>query len=502
MHFSTVFVDFWSDAVIVAVKYFFIFLCSFLIYKKLLRIPICTGKVMLDGVLSAALVVILYGINQYIIGAIFITVAMFCVASGLIYKQSLSVSFVTGIIAAGMANIVFSAATIVGLTITYFFFHFFPLVPKETIMDRGFVFLGLLQLLIATIPFRFSRLKNGMPYLQQGRAGKFGVVVSLLLLLAVTLLSNYPNNEIRTPLYIVVAAEVCLALILWWRAKIIARFRERMGQKQRSDLEAENRRLREENDALRRDGEKLAKIVHTYGKLFRTVGTELKEVNETAVYPSEAEAQRARDLLESIDAMAKEVSIEFFDYRNRDKRFPLTGVSAVDAVISGMGRQAYEEGVSFEFDFSGSVKYLAETEISGGDLAKLISDLLENAIIAERDSRIKNILLYISVCEDKYVLEISDSGIPFEADTVARLGRQRATTHADTGGSGYGMLTVFELLEKCGASFTLEEFEPGGLFTKKIAIRFDGLSQFRLKTERPELAAIGEGRKTIACSNL
>ena len=65
------------------------------------------------------------------------------------------------------------------------------------------------------------------------------------------------------------------------------------------------------------------------------------------------------------------------------------------------------------------------------------------------------------------------------------LGLTRHTTHADNGGSGIGLVTTYESLQKYGASFMIEEYEPdSGLFTKKISVTFNNLRQYILLTCR------------------
>jgi hypothetical protein len=85
----------------------------------------------------------------------------------------------------------------------------------------------------------------------------------------------------------------------------------------------------------------------------------------------------------------------------------------------------------------------------------------------------------MGIADGCFELSIQDSGIPFEAETLANLGLKKTTTHIDTGGSGIGYLTVFEILSESGASLSITECATGNYaFTKSIKVRFDGKSKY------------------------
>lgn len=70
----------------------------------------------------------------------------------------------------------------------------------------------------------------------------------------------------------------------------------------------------------------------------------------------------------------------------------------------------------------------------------LLADLVENAIIAIRSRTSKRILVSISISEGHYLIDVFDGGIPFEAETIINLGLKKITTHADSSGSGIGLV--------------------------------------------------------------
>lgn len=98
---------------------------------------------------------------------------------------------------------------------------------------------------------------------------------------------------------------------------------------------------------------------------------------------------------------------------------------------------------------------------------------------------------------ENYCIDIYDNGVDFDVDTLSKLGLERVTTHADTGGSGIGFMTTFETLKKAYASLIITEFENKTSFSKSISFRFDGESAFIIRSYRGEELNKGITRNDI-----
>ena len=64
------------------------------------------------------------------------------------------------------------------------------------------------------------------------------------------------------------------------------------------------------------------------------------------------------------------------------------------------------------------------------------------------------------------------------------MGRRNVTTHAHEGGSGIGLMALFDSLRARRGSFFLDETPANG-FTKCVCIRFDGKDSYSIKSARP-----------------
>ncbi|MCD8025383.1 MAG: hypothetical protein LUF33_00165, partial [Clostridiales bacterium] len=67
----------------------------------------------------------------------------------------------------------------------------------------------------------------------------------------------------------------------------------------------------------------------------------------------------------------------------------------------------------------------------------------------------------------------------------------------DAGVSGIGLMTTFELLKKYNGSFELDEALHSDVYRKKVSICFDNLRQYRIRTDRQEVAAALKKREDV-----
>ena len=97
------------------------------------------------------------------------------------------------------------------------------------------------------------------------------------------------------------------------------------------------------------------------------------------------------------------------------------------------------------------------------------------------------ILVELSAKSSNYTITVFDNGAEFEIETLAKLGKERVTTHSDSGGSGIGFMTTFETLKKSHASLVITEFESKTPFSKSVSFVFNGENKFIVQSYRAGL---------------
>ena len=146
---------------------------------------------------------------------------------------------------------------------------------------------------------------------------------------------------------------------------------------------------------------------------------------------------------------------------------------------------------------------MTESVIKLDKLETMIGDHLQDALVAVRlsEGSFRSVKATIGKIGEFYEFTVHDSGIPFEVDTLIRLGMERVTTHASEGGSGVGFMKTFETMRECGASLIIKEIKPGGVFSKSVTIRFDRKNQYIIESYRPDDFPKSDRYIIVRCNN-
>jgi hypothetical protein len=167
-------------------------------------------------------------------------------------------------------------------------------------------------------------------------------------------------------------------------------------------------------------------------------------------------------------------------------RLPSTNIQSTDALFKHFADIFTSHDIDFILKIRGSVVHMTETVIGKGKLETMIGDHLQDALNAVKasDNDVGRVLAIIGEADGCYEFSVQDNGVPFEVDTLIKLGAERVTTRQEDGGIGF--MTTFETMRECGASLIIHENPPGSSYSKIVAIRFDGLNRYVIETYRPD----------------
>jgi len=172
---------------------------------------------------------------------------------------------------------------------------------------------------------------------------------------------------------------------------------------------------------------------------------------------------------------------------------PLTStrVNSIDILLGYYADKFAQDDIKFNLAVNGSIVYMVDNIIGVGKLETLIANHLNDAQIAinkgEDTFRSISVIMGVNDSENCYELTVFDGGIPFEVDILTRLGTERVTTHSDTGGSGIGFESTFEIMREVGASLVINEREPSSAYhSTSVSIRFDGKCQYIIESYRAD----------------
>ena len=162
----------------------------------------------------------------------------------------------------------------------------------------------------------------------------------------------------------------------------------------------------------------------------------------------------------------------------------------IDEMFKYMQIECIKNNIDFKLKIEGNVYPLINNIIEKDRLVTLIGDHLKDAIIAINFSKnkFKSIIAILGIKNNCYEFCVCDTGIEFQIETLLKLGLEPVTTHKETGGTGIGFISTFETLKKCNASLIIDEKheESNNDYTKSVTIKFDGKSQYIIKSYRAD----------------
>ena len=344
------------------------------------------------------------------------------------------------------------------------------------------------QILLSHIPFMFRRLKNGLPFFQNQNHSGIGLLISGMIVFFIALIRyDLPNKH--NYIFLTLATVVCiLGIIFWWRDFLTKLYLEKNTKRLIDEL---NRQLCAKDlsiSNLEKENQRLANLIHRDNKIVPAIGMAVRKYAAQFDQNCPDNARREGDsLIGQLDILMKDRYDAVIQAKNLSKVLPDTHVEFINGILQYMYLRASQHNIDYDVLVFCDVKYMTQTLITELELSTILSDLIENAIIATSPRDYKKIVISIFACDQSYEIDIQDSGSPFEKAIFEKMGIQKATSHLQSGGSGIGLMTLFEILRKHNASLIIEEFRPSpDSLTKSIKIRFDNKSQFELLTYRAD----------------
>ncbi len=441
------------------IKYAVLQLCFFYTYQKLLAIKQeknSTTSPIITAVITALIISLIRdSFTAFVIPFMVIVITTVATFSN---KITVILSLKTSILALGICYFLFLLSLFISAIVI-------PLlmpdnVPQPLYDSVLFTTTGILQVLLTIRLFKFRRFRNGMPFMLTNKSAASGVLLSLIIL---GIIYAYYTYQHTGTVFVIALATVMLAgflILFWWQMKLTNSYIMKTKNREIEELTYELKKLQAENAEL-------SKIIHKDNKLIPAM---LMSVEKTLEMHNSSESNALIVELEKLSAERQGI-IHHFTQTN--KLWPSTGNLRIDSLISYMYAKAVSYGVNFDFRCNASLNH-SHFPVDESIMATLIADLTENAIIASKDCSSKNVLLHLRIVENVWEIAVYDSGDTFSTDVLRSFGLRRTTTHASDGGSGIGLMTVYETLKLTHASFKITSLHNNPLYTKKVAVSFDG----------------------------
>lgn len=359
---------------------------------------------------------------------------------------------------------------------------------EVTLLNPVCIFLsGIIQCFLLHALFRIKRLRKGMPFLLHSRLMNIGTLSCLAIVLLLVSFSVAPSSSVLIhALVLLFILFLAFLLLFWWRRRITLDYVQKLRMDEVESLYKKISDNEQEIEKLNTNNDYLSKVIHKDNKLIPAMEMALHSyLLEAPSMEAEEARQFGADLLSQLQSMSAEREGIISNYQKNTDSHPKIGIYSVDAVILYMEKRAEKFNITYNLRFDNDIKDAIVGFIHERDMLHLLSDLIENAIIAVKDASHREIFLHIGFLQGGLFIDLYDSGIPFEPAVYQDFGNCQHTTHADSGGSGIGLMDIWNLKRKYKASLQIYEYLPDSdIYTKKIRLLFDRRNHFLLQTYR------------------
>lgn len=468
----------------IIIKYFFIFLYSIYIYNHLLNRKILKNiHWVIYSLLSLVLSLITYTLKLYFPAASLIVSIMSLWM--IVYPPTASpqLSFI---------------ATTISFGISYGFFTFsssiillflMPLCYHMTIPPYILVMLltGILEAPFVLLLFKPKRFRKGMPFLYSTKITNSGTILCLFCLIVLTYMQAKTSPSVWIALafpalFIIVA----FILIYWWQSQLTKSYRNRLQALELASLRTELRDKTDRLNKLTKENTEIGRLIHKDNKLIPAMENAVYEYLSSDFSDTDTMIARGNMLLNELRQLSENRHQVLSTFSTVQSRAYATGIVSLDALLAYMHKKAELANINFTVNTAFTPLTSLSATISNEDLVHLLADLIENAIISVSGYHTRNIQLQIYQYNNYPVIELSDSGAPFAIPVLMNWGIQPYTTHSQTGGTGTGLMDIWNIKDKYRASLHISEYKEGAPFCKKIDFLLDKRNQYLISTWRQE----------------
>lgn len=472
------------DYINIFIKYFFINLVTCYISFKISNFKTLNQKNKLITVTICFIISIIFAFCSKFFHPSYLTVLLYFVLSLLYFyitKYKINYSIVVTFASLAITIILYVISIFTILLIGMAFSNLNKYSPIILI------FTMLLEILLIFLLFKIKRFKNGFSFLKN-KENSYTLVLFMsgIVVILFTAIGNYISNSINE-ISLLGLILVLLSMFIWIKEKITLHYKSLLVKDTIKNLQNKLNEQIHINQIMKDEIEKLSVINHKFSSRISALELYVKNLP----YNTSNNIDLTNNIVE-VEKLIQSLSTEFSNEMNINLQasFPInkTGIIGIDNILNYFKTECLNKNISFNVIVKCNIKYQVQKSISLNLLEILISDIINNAIIAINHNTNKNNKILVQFdSSDCLELCIYDTGIDFEIDTLVKLGKEQITTHRSDGGSGIGFITTFETLGKTNGSFIIEEYKKDKCeYSKCLIFKFDNKKQFIIRSYRAD----------------
>lgn len=480
--------------ILTTIKYCVLFISIFYGYEKLAKIKFKLNN-LTDIPVAAIFAVVLFYATEHM--RLFIPVGFLtlsCIYVRIRYRNTLLNTITLTTISLGITIFAMIISFIISIPLDYVNYK---VIAQEIAMNIiTAVVISLLQIIFIYSIFNVKRFKSGILIERNGGNADILLLMSILSIFLMTLF--YTDNIVHSPTEIIISTILFCGLVLMvlWKKHVANSYVRQIYKRNETAYENQIREYEKEREKILNQNAELAKILHRDNKLIPAITAAVQELIATS--PTNSDLIPLQSQLEELASERQQiVSL----YEDKSSSVPKTGIIPLDAALFYVYCKAVKCQVDIRIEINkNSIPTLLSNVPDMTSLCTILCDLGDNAVIAAKNQPNGKIKVRLDLSSNFAVIDFYDNGTPFDEKVVAHMGRKRITTHSDEGGSGIGLMTLFEILDAYNSSYRLSE-RVGDEFSKCISITFDSLHCIEIISDRESIKNICRTRPEFVYKN-
>ncbi len=379
----------------------------------------------------------------------------------------------------------------ISLSISYILYYItiaISYIPGFILRSQGInnytnlIILMIIYILVTYTFLKIKRFKNGFIFLQDKIKNDYFDILILnigVTILFITILIVTAHYELKATKNI--AATTTLIMVIMFvtiQKSLKLYYKQKMLIKDLNETKEELENKKKEVEQLEKENLNFSKISHSIAHKQKSLEYKINKLMLNNEISTEI------DLKDKLKNITKELNEKAVIELSK------TNIEEIDDMLSYMQSECIKNKIDFQLQINGNIHHMINKYIHKEKLEILLADLIKNAIIAINysENTNKSILVRLGIMEGTYSLYVYDSGIEFELDTLENIGKKPSTTHSNNGGTGMGMMNIFDTLKQYNASMIINEYgkPKEDNFTKVIQIMFDKKDEFKIISYRQD----------------
>lgn len=472
-----------------SIKVFFISLYLYFVFIKLINFKENTKINIILIIITSFINTIVYAVLNYYIDSLIAVVIVFFIC-GIVISRILKKKLCYSLILTLISFAVTYASYIVAIIISGLLLKL--IIPNINYENPiSLITIPFVEAMLLFLIFRIKRLKNGINFFKNENAVEdVGGIVILFGGISILLFGVLQTSEstILNGYVFLGAILTIISIMIWMHSKMTEYYKENMKNRtidiQKSEIDTQNKTIEE----LKENNIQLSTVIHKYNNRFKALENAI--INALNADNTMETSKELSVMLDDLKKMSQSFSAEVIKNNKNNSNIPATGIIGIDNIFKYMSAVAIKNNIEFNLKINDRINFLIDNIIEKEELETIIGDHIKDAIIAINSSNSihKNIMVILGIVEDFYELCIYDTGIEFEIDTLKKLGIKQITTHKESGGSGIGFMTTFNIMNRCKGSIIIEEYnKDNNHYTKAVIFRFDGKNEYKIRSYRAEI---------------